>query len=260
VGRRRRIAGDVSHEGITPDMIAIEYEADGISATGYLASGSSERRVPGILVAHEALGVNDHVKARAQTLTDLGYMAFVLDLYGEANLPLATAQSRHAELMAAQGAMFRRATAALQILASHQSVDDNRLAAIGFCQGGITALELARGGAPIRAAIGFHPGLMRPAGSASGKIVAKVLMMIGDSDPVIPPEDRAAFALEMNAAGADWQLHVFGGVWHSFTNPAVDALKIPGMVYNPSADRRSWALMRATLEEAFQERPSDGGR
>jgi dienelactone hydrolase len=235
-------------------MIAIKYAADGISMTGYLADGSSGKRVPGVLVAHEALGVNDHVKARAQALAALGYAAFALDLYGEANLSLETARARHVELMAAPGAMFRRAQAALQVLASHQSVDDSRLAAIGFCQGGITALELARGGAPVRCAIGFHPGLMRPAGSPDGKISAKVLMMVGDSDPVIPPEDRAAFALEMNAAGADWQLHVFGGVGHSFTNKAADALNIPGFAYSASADRRSWALMRATLEEAFRER------
>jgi dienelactone hydrolase len=236
-------------------MIAIKYTADGISMTGYLANGASGKRAPGILVAHEALGVNDHVKARAQALAEIGYVAFALDLYGEANLPLETARARHAELMAMPGAIFRRASAALQVLSSHQSVDNDRLAAIGFCQGGITALELARGGTPIRAAIGFHPGLMRPAGSQDGKISAKVLMMIGDSDPVIPLDDRVAFAKSMDAAGADWQLHVFGGVGHSFTNKAADALNIPGFGHNASADRRSWALMRATLEEAFQERP-----
>jgi dienelactone hydrolase len=234
-------------------MIAIKYSADGISMTGHLANGASGKRAPGILVAHEALGVNDHVKGRAQALADLGYVAFALDLYGEAGFPLETARARHAALMANPGAIFRRASAALQVLATHQSVDDSRLAAIGFCQGGITVLELARGGAPIRAAIGFHPGLMRPAGSAEGKISAKVLMMIGDSDPVIPPEDRAAFAQSMTAAGADWQLHVFGGVGHSFTSKAVDALKIPGMAYNAAADRRSWSLMRATLNEAFED-------
>lgn len=220
--------------------------------TGYLADGSAGKRVPGVLVAHEALGVNDHVKARAQALAELGYVAFALDLYGEASLSLEAARARHTELMAAPGAIFRRASAALQVLASHQSSDDDRLAAIGFCQGGITSLELARGGAPIRAAIGFHPGLMRPAGSPDGKISAKVLMMVGDGDPVIPPADRAAFAQSMTVAGADWQLHVFGGVGHSFTNKAADALSIPGFGYNAAADRRSWALMRATLEEAFQ--------
>lgn len=233
-------------------MIAVEYKADGHSFTGYLADGSKGKRVPGILVAHEAFGVTDHVKSRAQSLADLGYVAFALDLYGQANLTLEQAGPRHTELMAAPGAIFKRASAALRVLASHQSVDDDRLAAIGFCQGGITALELARGGAPILAAIGFHPGLMRPTGSQEGKkITAKILMMIGDSDPVIPQEDRAAFAKSMDAAGADWQLHVFGGVGHAFTNKAVDALKMPGFNYNAAADHRAWALMRATLEEVF---------
>jgi dienelactone hydrolase len=233
-------------------MKAIQYVADGLSMTGYLADGSAGKRAPGVLVAHEALGVNDHVKARTQALADMGYVAFALDMYGEADFPPEGARARHAALMEAPGAMFRRASAALQVLSRHEHVDASRLAAIGFCQGGITAMELARGGAPILAAIGFHPGLLRPAGSGEGKISAKVLMIIGDSDPVIPPEHRAAFAQEMDAAGADWQLHAFGGVGHSFTNKAVDAFGIPGLAYHANADRRSWALMRAMLEEVFQ--------
>lgn len=235
-------------------MIAVEYKADGLSLTGYLADGSKGKRVPGVLVAHEALGINDHIKSRAQALADLGYVAFAADLYGAANLTLEQAGPRHTELMAAPGAIFKRASAALRVLSSHQSVDDDRLAAIGFCQGGITALELARGGAPIRAAVGFHPGLMRPAGSPeSKKITAKILMMIGDRDPVVPQEDRLAFAKSMEAAGADWQLHVFGGAGHAFTNKNVDALKMDGFFYNAPADRRSWSMMRGLLEEVFQQ-------
>lgn len=125
------------------------------------------------------------------------------------------------------------------------------MAAIGFCQGRITALELARGGAPVRCVVGFHPGLKRPAGSPDGPIEAKVLMMVGDADPIAPAEDRAAFAAEMNAAGADWELHVFGGVAHSYTNPDVDALGVPGLAYNERAARRSWSLMLALIEDTF---------
>jgi dienelactone hydrolase len=233
-------------------MRAIEYSADEIMMTGYLADGSSGSQAPGILVAHEGPGMNDHIKARTQALAELGYIAFALDLYGEANFPLETVRSRHAELMNTPGAILRRATAALKVLSVSANVDPARLAAIGFCQGGMTVMELARGGTPIRCAVGFHPGLKRPAGSLNGPISAKVLMMVGDSDPVIPIEDRNEFAREMNEAKADWQMHLFGGVGHSFTNPGVDALNIPGIAYNADADRRSWALMLSLFDEVFR--------
>jgi dienelactone hydrolase len=230
---------------------AIEYQIDGVRLKGYLAEGGNGRAAPGVLVAHEAPGVGDHMKARAQRLADLGYVAFALDLYGKEGFPLDEALDRHAELMSTPGLMFQRANAALELLSDLRGVDSERVAAIGFCQGGVTALELARGGAPIRCAIGFHPGLMRPAGSPDGKIKAKVLMMVGDLDPVIPLEDRAAFAAEMTAKGADWQLHVFGGVGHCYTNPAIDALERRGFAYNKLADHRSWAMMLALLREVF---------
>ena len=229
----------------------IRYDAGGLTMTGYLADGSGGRRAPGILIAHEAPGMSEHVQVRAAALADLGYVAFALDMYGAAGFPLEEAMGRHAELMSTPGLIYSRARAALDLLASQPGVDPSRLAAIGYCQGGVTSLELARGGAPIRCAVGFHPGLKRPAGSPDRPIAAKVLMMIGDADPVVPPEDRRQFGIDMDAAGADWQLHVFGGVGHSFTNRAVDALGFPGFAYDAVADRRSWAMMRALLDETL---------
>ena len=206
---------------------------------------------PAVLVAHEAFGMNDHIRARTRRLAELGYAAFALDMYGAEGLSLPEAVSRHVELMSAPGLMLARASAALGVLTALPGVDRERTAAIGFCQGGITALELARGGAPVRCAVGFHPGLMRPAGSADQPIRAKVLMMIGDQDPDVPPEDRAAFAAEMQSKTVDWQLHLFGGVGHAYTNPDADRLNRPGYGYNSAADRRSWTMMLALLEEAF---------
>jgi dienelactone hydrolase len=147
--------------------------------------------------------------------------------------------------------MRRRARAALEVLASQAHCDASKLAVIGFCLGGIVALELARDRAPILCAVGFHPGFKRPAGSASQAIEAKVLMMIGEDDPIVPAEDRASFVQEMKDAGADWQLHVFGGVGHSYTNQDIDALGYPGFGYNVRADRRAWSLMLALLGEVF---------
>lgn len=235
----------------------IEYGSDNLKMTGYFADGARGRKAPGVLVAHESPGVTDHVKSRAERLADEGYVAFALDLFGGRDLPLDIARQKSAEVMNTPGLMFARANAALGVLAQHKFVDAARLAAIGFCLGGVTVLELARHGAPIRCAIGFHPGLKRPAGSPDRKISAKVLMMIGEDDPISPEEDRAAFRREMDAAGADWQLHLYGGVGHSYTNPAINSFNLAGFAYNAEADRRSWASALALLEETLGGRKVD---
>lgn len=227
----------------------ITYEAGGVEMTGYLADGSDGRRAPGVLVAHEATGLSPLNRRRADDLAAAGYVAFAIDLYGVKDLPLEEARRHGSMLMQTPGLMYARARAGLDVLAAQPNVDASRLAAIGFCQGGITSLELARHRAPIRCAVGFHPGLMRPAGSPDGPIDAAVLMMIGEDDPVVPHTDRLAFAQSMTAAGADWQLHVFGGVGHSYTNPDIGALGWEGFRYDAAAERRSWKMMLDFLEE-----------
>jgi dienelactone hydrolase len=232
----------------------LTYAADGVRLTGVLVDGSRGAPVPGVLVAHEAPGRDDRMVTWACKLASAGYVALALDLYG---LPFSIADSmiRHEEMMQTPGLMLARANAALNVLAAQPNVDRRRLAAVGFCSGGIVATELARSGAPILCAIGFHPGLSRPAGSADRPIGAKVLMMVGDRDPVVPPTDRAAFAAEMNEKGADWQLHLFGGVGHTYTNPRIDALGRAGFAYNAKAERRAWAMAMSLLEEVFELEP-----
>ena len=145
------------------------------------------------------------------------------------------------------------ALAGYRILTAQPGVDGDRLAAVGFCFGGAMALELARAGVPLRAAIGLHPGFnaTRRAGAAS--ITASVLMICGADDPVVSAEDRTRFEDEMREANvADWRLEVYGGVGHSFTNPDIATRGLPtGFAYDRRADRRSWASMLALLEEAF---------
>ena len=230
----------------------VDYAEGETRLTGWFAAPAGGEAAPGVLVAHEAPGMGAHVKAAAERLAQAGYAALALDLYGGEGFTLEDARRRHQEMMETPGLMARRAGAGLAALRAQPRVDSARLAALGFCQGGITALELARAGAPILAAIGFHPGLKRPAGSPDAPIAAKVLMMIGDADPVVPPEDRLAFARAMDAAEADWQLHLYGGVGHSFTNPHVDALGFPGFAYDARAARRAWGSAMALLVEVFQ--------
>ncbi len=232
------------------DEQELTYTADGIPMTGILVDGSRGRPAPGVLVAHEAPGRDARMTDWAHKLAGCGYVALAMDLYG-APFSLEEAMPRHEAMMATPGLMLARADAALNALAAHPSVDSDRLAAIGFCQGGTVAAELARAGAPIGAAIGFHPGLQRAAGSLDAPIGAKLLMMVGDDDPVIPESHRAAFADEMRAKAADWQLHVFGGVGHTYTNPLIDALGRPGFAYDARAERRAWAMALDLLDEVF---------
>lgn len=229
----------------------LKYQAGGAEMTGVLVDGSQGALAPGVLVAHEAPGRDPRMTEWARKLAGRGYVALALDLYG-APFSLEESMTRHEAIMATPGLMLARATGALDALSALPNVDFGRLAAVGFCQGGVVAAELARAGAPILCAIGFHPGLTRPAGSPDGPVETKILMMVGDRDPVIPPADRQAFAAEMDQKGADWQLHVFGGVGHTYTNPAIDALGIPGFGYDPKAERRAWSMAMALLDEAFE--------
>ena len=240
----------VDPDGVAGEMI--EYTHLGVTLEGCLFAAQDS--APGVLVAHEAPGINEHIKARAQALATAGYTAFALDMYGAQGFAFEEAIARHNELVSSPGLMRGRAEAAMELLMSHPKTDRSRIAAMGFCQGGMTALELARGGAPLRSVVGFHPGLSRPSGSLDGEIKAQVLMMVGDADPMIPPEDRQQFIEEMRTKDAAWSLHIFGGVGHTFTNPAADALNQEGFSYSSVADRRSWLMAMSFLEETLRGR------
>jgi dienelactone hydrolase len=145
-----------------------------------------------------------------------------------------------------------RARGGFDALVTRSEVDTARIAAIGYCFGGTMALELARSGAPLSAAIGFHSGLATARPQDARNIKGKVLACIGADDPGIPPEQRMAFEQEMRAAGVDWQMHLYGGVVHSFTNPAADKLGQPDFArYDAGADARSWSAMMALFAEVF---------
>lgn len=142
--------------------------------------------------------------------------------------------------------------AGLGVLMSQAEADASRLAAIGYCFGGTMALELGRGGTDLKAIVGFHSGLATTRPEDAAKITGSVLVNIGADDPVIPPEQRAEFEAEMRAGGVDWQMILFGGVVHSFTNPEVDALAMPEFIaYNAAADQRSWHAMCDLFDAQF---------
>lgn len=237
------------------ELTSIDYVADGATYTGYLADGSQpEARAPGIVVVHEGAGLNEPIKERTRRLAALGYVAFAMDLFGDPDQTLSLDEKKEIvrALRADRGALFRRTNAALDVLREHQSVDPRQLAGIGHCFGGTAVLELARQGlADLACAVGFHAGLDAEGQVSAGTIRAKILVLQGDLDPIIGPDQRATFASEMRAAEADWQMVVYGGVGHSFTNPEIDTFDFEGFAYDASADARSWEAMRALLAECF---------
>jgi dienelactone hydrolase len=232
----------------------IEYQADGARLVGYLAVDDAKPgKRPGVLVAPEGGGLVDLTKSIARRLAEAGYVAFAMDYYGDGQplADLSEAMPRIMAFMADPTGIRARATAALKVLTDQPQTDAGRLAAIGYCFGGTTVLELARSGADLKAVVGFHSGLGTARPQDAKNIRAKVLTCIGALDPIIPPDQRQAFEKEMADGGVDWRMNLYGGAGHSFTNPDVGALGRPGFEYHAETDRRSWRAMLDLFDETL---------
>ncbi|MFO0667634.1 MAG: dienelactone hydrolase family protein [Polyangiaceae bacterium] len=216
------------------------------------ASFSGQR--PGILLFPDALGLGEHVKERADRLAKLGYVTLACDYYGDGTIfdSLDAAKKVLTALREGTTRIRSRARSALEAFSKHDEVDTTKLVALGYCFGGTMALELARSGAPLRGVCGFHSGLATKSPEDARNIRGKVLVCIGADDPSITPEQRASFEKEMREARVDWQLHLYGGVVHSFTDPNAARLGRPEFArYDADADDRSWQELVRFLEELF---------
>lgn len=233
----------------------VTYSADGANMIGFFAIDESRSGTrPGVLVAPEAPGLDDLTRERCKRLAALGYAALGVDYHGNGEIlqDRDTMFARLGRFFADPLPLRARANAALAALIAQPDVDKNRLAAIGYCFGGTVALEIARGGADIKAAVGFHAGLKTARPQDAANIRAKVLILNGEDDPVVPREERTAFEQEMSAGNVDWQLHLYGGVGHAFTRPGVENAGMgPGFAYSESADRRSWQAMLNFFDETL---------
>ena len=237
-------AGIVSHE--------VDYEADGVAFRGYLARPGGEGRHPGILVVHDWLGVTDYVRMRCDMLARLGYVAFAADVYGADVRPAPDDAAAVAGGFYQDRPLWRaRLTAAFARMRQEPSVDPERTAAIGYCFGGSSVLELARTGADVDAVVSFHGGLLTgPAGEAE-EISAKILVLHGAADPVVPDDDLLAFENDLRTApSVDWQVVAYANAMHAFTLPDADAPE-QGALFDARAERRSWAVMKAFLAEVL---------
>ena len=209
---------------------------------------------PGVLVVHQWKGLGDYEKKRAEMLARLGYNVFAADIYGKDVRPQ-TMQAAAAEAGKYRNdrALLRaRVGAGLDVLAQHELTDSRRKAAIGYCFGGTTVLELARSGADIAGVVSFHGGLTTPNPGDAKNIKAKVLALHGADDPNVPPAEVAAFEDEMRKGRVDWQLIAYGGAVHAFTDWGAGDDNSKGAAYNERADRRSWDAMKQFFAEIFK--------
>lgn len=232
----------------------VEYKQGDTVLEGYLAYDDSiVNRRPGVLIVHQWKGLGDYEKKRAEMLAKLGYVAFAADIYGKGVRP---ADTQAAAALAGKykkdvALLRKRASAALEQLRKAPSVDAQQVAAIGYCFGGTTVLELARSGAGLDGVVSFHGGLATPDPNDARNIKARVLALHGADDPFVPPAEVQGFEEEMRKAKVDWQLVAYGNAVHSFTHWDAGTDNSKGAAYNEKADRRSWAAMRAFFDELF---------
>jgi dienelactone hydrolase len=234
----------------------VEYKHGDVVLEGYLAYDDAVTgKRPGVLVVHEWTGHNPYVRKRAEQLAQLGYVAFALDMYGKG------VHAKDAQDAAAKASVFKdnralmraRATAGLDVLRQNSRVDPKRVAAIGYCFGGTTALELARGGADLVGVVSFHGGLGTPTPADAKNIKGKVLVLHGADDPFVPAKEVAAFEDEMKNAKVDLHIVKYPGAVHSFTNSGAGNDNSRGTAYNAKADKESWEAMKAFFKDVFKE-------
>jgi dienelactone hydrolase len=233
-------------------MQPVNYSDGDVHLSGFLAwdATRTEKR-PGILVVHGGRGVDDHAKGRARQLAELGFVAFACDMYGDDVAgDRERKMARIKELSGDAVRLCQRAKAGIDVLASHPQVD-GRMAAVGYCFGGMTVLELARSGAELAGVVSIHGSLKTTRPAQASVVKAKVLVCHGALDPHVPQSNLTAFIDEMNNAGADWQLIVYGGAMHGFTHEDAAEYKLPGVAYNAIADARSSEAMEKFLGELF---------
>lgn len=233
----------------------IEYQIDGEAFQGFLCyDDADDRKRPGVLVCHEWWGCNDYARQRAEMLATMGYIAFALDMYGKGRTTTdPKVAGEWAGAATGDLALLRkRASAGLKVLADHKLTDAARLGAIGYCMGGTVALELARGGADLKASVAFHASTISARNEAdNANVKGRIMVCHGAEDAFVKPGEIEKFQTQMKSAKIDYVFIAYAAAVHAFTNPAADAAKLPSVGYNAAADKRSWVHMREFLAEAF---------
>ena len=231
----------------------VEYEHNGALLEGMLAYDDAGIAMkPGVIVVPAWAGRSEFECDRARKLAAEGYASFACDLYGKG--VLGSSMEENAALMQPflddRALLQSRLSTVVQTLRTQPEVDENNVAAMGFCFGGLCVLDLARIGSDLKGVASFHGLFGAPGNTAGTKITAKVLALHGHEDPMVPVEAVQDLENELTAAGADWQIHVYGNTMHAFTNPNANDPSF-GTVYSDNADKRSWQTLLNFLEEIF---------
>jgi dienelactone hydrolase len=230
----------------------VEYDCNGSVHEGYLAwDDTASGPVPGVLVSHAWGGRSDFEDGKARWLAEQGYAGFALDIYGKGRR--GSNPDENGALMGPfledRAKLRLHLQRALETLREQDEVDASRCAGMGYCFGGLCMLDLARAGADVAGVISIH-GLFNAPDIETAPITASVLCLHGYDDPMVPPESIIELGSELTSAGADWQLHAYGGAMHAFTNPAANDPDF-GTVYSASADARSTQAIANFLAEVF---------
>ena len=231
----------------------IDYQDGDTQLEGYLAYNETSHPLPAVLIAHDWSGRREFACKAAERIAALGYTGFALDMYGKGIFGRDGDTEGNAALMnpyfSDRVLLRQRIHAALNTVCELPQVDKTRIAAMGFCFGGLCVLELARSGADVKGVISIH-GLFVPGNATNETITAKVLCLHGHDDPMVPPEQVLTFEKEMTDARTDWQIHVYGGTMHAFTNPVANNPDF-GTVYNEKVANRAYQSVTNFLGEIF---------
>ena len=230
------------------------YQHDGVNLEGLLAYDDSVRgKRPAVLVVHEWWGLNDYARGRAEQLAGMGYVAFALDMYGKGKVTKHPTQAGQWMKQVSSNVYKwqQRALAGLEVLKKDPRTDVNRIAAIGYCFGGSTVQQLAYSGADIKGVVSFHGSLMLPVSVQINQVRARILICHGAADPFVKRGDLEDYISTMESSGLDYQIVIYGGAKHSFTNPEADTVGMDALKYSKSADQRSWEDMKVFFAEIF---------
>lgn len=231
----------------------LDYSDGDTELEAYIAYQETDVQKPLVLVSHDWSGRRDFACQAAERVAAMGYVGFALDMYGKGVFGADGDTDKNAALMGPfaedRNLLRQRIKAALTAGRNIPQVDPTRVAAMGYCFGGMCVLELARSGADVLGVISIH-GILAAGGVDNADIKAKVLCLHGHDDPMVPPDQVLAFETEMNEAGVDWQLHAYGRTLHAFTNPAANNPDF-GTVYNATAEARTYQSLANFLDEIF---------
>jgi len=233
----------------------VAYEQDGQKLQGYLAYDDAKAGPrPGVLVIHEWWGLNDYTKMRTRQLAEMGYVAFAADMYGDGKTTRdpKEAQAWSSAVSGQAGLLALRSKAGLDVMRREKMTDVEKMAAIGFCFGGTTVLELAYAGVPLKGVVTFHGGLVVPDAQQARKIRAPIVILHGAADTFVDPETLEGMRKALDAAKVDWFMVSYARAVHAFTNPDADSFKIPGIGYNEKAAQRSWDEMARFFQVQFK--------